>query len=299
MMHAPIRLFCFCLVAVLLVIQHQLSCSKLRAHRSQRREQTEILPLKDASPFPVGAVWSSGHSTWGAEKGTDLGGPSDIFEPGTFYSGGFDFSTIVQKEINEDQEHEVLRTQFNSLSSEAALKPHNIAISPTEIDFREADAMVAFAEENGMRVHGHVLLFQMSIPVWALEYEANNTWDAKQWEEWLENYIRTVVGRYKGRIASWDVLNEINGMFGGGLKTDEMFWYRVFGDNSYIEKSFRWAHEADPEAKLFINESLMELPLGKLRGVLDLANDLRALGVQVDGIGFQGLLLDSFLQSRI
>lgn len=259
---------------------------------AQQGEQP--LALKDAAPFPVGTVWSSGHSAWENMKGTDLGGPSNVFAPGTFNNStpaGWDWSTIIPKVLDEEREHEVLKAEFNSISSEVALKPHNIAVEPDQIDFREADAMVAFAEENNMRVHGHVLLFHMSVPEWALEYEANGTWTAEQWEEWLEKYTKTVIGRYRGRIASWDILNEIGLFFGGGLKTDEMFWWRVIGDD-YIEKAFLWAEQADPNAKLFINDHLMAFFPNKLRDVLDLANDLRSRGVKVDGIGFQGHLLD-------
>ena len=145
-----------------------------------------------------------------------------------------------------------------------------------------------------MRVHGHTLLFGMSIPLWAREYEMNKTWDRSQWSAWLENYIKTVVGRYKGRIASWDVLDEPALMFGGGLKTDDMFWWRVMG-NEYIEKAFLWAAEADPGAKLFINEYMMETFQSKLRDVLNLANDLRSRCFKVDGIGFQGHILEGFM----
>lgn len=111
---------------------------------------------------------------------------------------------------------------------------------------------------------------------------------------WLENYIKTVVGRYKGRIASWDVLNEPALMFGGGLKTEDMFWWRVIGDD-YVEKAFVWAAEADPDAKFFINEYMMETYPSKFRDVLNLANDLRSCGIKVDGIGFQGHILDGFM----
>lgn len=260
--------------------------------------QPPLLPLKDCASFPIGTVWSAGHSPWGDSKGTDLGGPNHVFEPGAFTDDvappGSDWSTIVQKQLNEEMEFEVLRTEFNSITPEVALKPHNIATGPNDIDFAAADTMMAFAQEHGMRVHGHALLFSMSIPPWAREYETNATWDPTQWSAWLENYIKTVVGRYKGRIASWDVLNEPALLFGGGLKTDVMFWWRVMGDD-YIEKAFLWAAEADPDAKLFINENSMEIFPSKLRDVLNLASDLRSRGFKVDGIGFQGHVLDGFM----
>lgn len=247
-------------------------------------------PLKDASPFPVGNVWSAGQPTWGDAKGTDLGGPSDDFSPNAF--GGL--STIVQKDLDLASEYSILTREFNSITPEVALKPHNISITPDSIDFSEADAMMAFAEANGLRVHGHVLLFEKSVPEWALEYEENGTWTEAQWEAWLENYITTVVGRYRGRIAAWDVLNEIGLVFGGGLNTD-YFWWRVIGDD-FIKKAFLWAEAADPDAKFFINDFAIGLFHDKLRDILDVADELRAQGCKVDGIGFQGHVILPMVQ---
>jgi len=291
-MHFVLACCCFLLICAV-------SAAKMEVARRNLSADENVPTLKECAPFPIGNVWSSGLSAWGHEKGTDLGGPNNIFKPETYddiVPLGWDWSTIKSKDLNEEREHAVLEAEFNSISSEVALKPHNIATGPgpNDFDFAEGDAMMAFAEENGMRVHGHTLLFHMSVPQWAREYEKNGTWNSKQWEDWLENYIKTVVGRYKGRIASWDVLNEPALMFSGGIKKEEMFWWRVIGDG-YIEKAFRWAAEADPTAKLFINDNMFETFPSKLRDVLDLANDLRSRGIRVDGIGFQSHVPDGLV----
>ena len=187
------------------------------------------------------------------EPSQQRNGPSDVFDPGTFLEDNSDFSTIVQKRLDEAAEHRVLQTQFNSITPEVALKPHNVAAAgpnDDDLDFTEADVMISFAQAHHLRVHGHVLLFHQSIPQWALEYEKNNTWTGQQWRDWLRYYILTVMGRDKGIIASWDVLNEICHPFGGPYRTDSMFWWRLIGED-YIEKAFQWAEEADPDAKLF------------------------------------------------
>ncbi|MEZ5022280.1 MAG: endo-1,4-beta-xylanase [Chitinophagales bacterium] len=102
----------------------------------------------------------------------------------------------------------------------------------------------------------------------------------------LEDYITKVVSRYRGRIVAWDVVNEAGAPLGGGLNTD-YFWYKTIGPD-FLEKAFRWANAADPEAKLFINEFGMEFLPVKLRDLITIADNLRAQGIRVDGIGFQG-----------
>lgn len=254
-------------------------------------ESNEALPdaatpsgegLKDAADFPIGNIWAAGHPTWGNTKGTDLGGPNNQWTANAFGA----LSTIVQKQLQLPLEDELFVQEFNSITPEVALKPHNISISPDSIDFREADAMVAFAEANNLRIHGHVLVFDKSVPEWALEYEKNDVWTEQQWEDWLEDYITTVVSRYKGKMAAWDVVNEAGAPLGGGLNPD-YFWYKVIGPD-FIEKAFVWANAADPEAKLFINEFGTEFIPVKLRDIINIADDLRSKGIRIDGIGFQG-----------
>jgi len=276
----------FCLSTLLVLIM--LSCNTKSFIEESPESYTPQLieggALKDAAAFPIGNIWSAGHPTWGDSKGTDLGGPNNIWSPDAF---GI-LSTIVQKQLELPLEDELIAEQFNSITPEVALKPHCISVSPDSIDFREADAMMDFAETNQLRVHGHVLLFDKSVPEWALDYEADGTWTESQWESWLEDYITEVVGRYRGRIAAWDVVNEIGLPLGGGLNTD-YFWHKVIGPD-YIEKAFRWAEAADPDVKLFINEFAIGFFPDKLNDIIDIADELRALGCRVDGIGFQGHL---------
>lgn len=235
--------------------------------------------LKDVASFPIGNVWSGGHPTWGSSRGTDLGGPGDSFEWNAFGT----LSTVNLKDLDIAKEHEILNQEFNSITPEMALKMHNISINPDSIDFSEADAMMEFAEANGFRVHGHVLLFDKSVPQWALDYKENNTWTEEQWSTWLENYVDQVVGRYSGRIASWDVLNEI--ATNTGIK-DKYFWNEVAGAD-VVERVFKQVEALDPNALLFVNDNFQEFSAAKNNAVLDFADDLKQKGCKVDGIGYQ------------
>lgn len=235
--------------------------------------------LKDVSPFPIGNVWSGGHPTWGKNRGTDLGGPGDDFSENAYGN----LSTVNHKQLDIAKEHSILLNEFNSITPEMALKMHNISITPDSLDFSEADAMMKFAVENDLRIHGHVLLFDKSVPQWALDYRKENKWTQEQWSSWLEDYVEKVVGRYKGQIASWDVANEV--VESSSIKKD-YFWNIVAGDD-VLERVFKQVESIDPNAKLFLNDNFQEMQPSKNKAVVDLANELRAKGCKIDGIGYQ------------
>jgi endo-1,4-beta-xylanase len=182
----------------------------------------------------------------------------------------------------------VLVAEFNSLTPENALKWSALASAPGVYDFTVADALVDLAEQNEMRVRGHTLVWSRlnGIPDW-LEAEVNLAPEpAVRMQELLEQHIQTVVGRYAGRIDSWDVVNEPLQMFGGTLDTSSLF-YQTLGAG-YVAQAFELAHQADPEARLFLNEVLVEQWTPKAAGLRTLVGDLLAQGVPIHGVGLQG-----------
>lgn len=246
----------------------------------QTRSENDDLGLKDVTDFPIGNVWSGGHEIWGTDIGTDLGGPRDNYTPNAYG----DLSTVHHKNLNIVVENGILAKEFSSITPEMALKMHNICVSPDSIDFREADAMMKFAESKGLRVHGHVFLFDKSVPQWALDYEKNNTWTQEQWRNWITDYVIEVMTRYKGRIASWDIINEIIDN-NGNIKKD-FFWLKVAGED-IVEYTFKLVESIDPQAKLFVNDNFQEMFILKNLGVIRYADNLKAKGCKVDGIGYQ------------
>lgn len=240
--------------------------------------------LKDVADFPVGNVWAGGHPTWGTNIGTDLGGPRDDYSTSAYG----DLSTVNHKQLNVALENSILVKEFSSITPEMALKMHNISVSPDSIDFREADAMMEFAEANNLRVHGHVFLFDKSVPKWALDYEKNNTWTKAEWRAWITKYVTRVTTRYAGRIASWDVVNEIIDNMGKVKK--DFFWLKVAGDD-IVEYTFKLVESIDPQAKLFVNDNFQEMFPTKSKGVVKYANYLKTKGCKVDGVGYQNHII--------
>ena len=182
----------------------------------------------------------------------------------------------------------VLPAEFNSLTPENALKWSHLASAPGQYDFTVADALIDFAEQGGMRVRGHTLVWHRlnGVPSW-VETEVNQAPDpAARLRELLAQHIQTVVGRYAGRIESWDVVNEPLELLGGELDPGS-FFFQTLGPG-YIAEAFELAHVADPQAKLFLNEVMVEGAPQKAAGLVTLVSDLLTQGVPIHGVGLQG-----------
>ncbi|MCB0748778.1 MAG: endo-1,4-beta-xylanase, partial [Ignavibacteriae bacterium] len=136
---------------------------------------------------------------------------------------------------------------------------------------------------NKMFIIGHTLLWHQQTPDWVFEDENGNEASRELLLGRLKEHISTVVGRYKGKINGWDVVNEAI-EDNGEMRTSK--WYKIIGED-YIEKAFEFANEVDPDAELYYNDFNM-WHKGKLKGVSNLVNDLKSKGIKIDGVGLQG-----------
>ena len=177
----------------------------------------------------------------------------------------------------------IIKSQFNTISPENQLKWQSIHPQPDKYDFDGADRYVAFGEKYGMFVIGHTLVWHNQTPAWVFEDGKGNLVDRDTLMGRMRDHIRTVVGRYKGRIKGWDVVNEaVNA--DGTLRQSK--WLKIIGED-YIAKAFQFAHEADPQTELYYNDySLENEP--KRNGAVQLIKKLKADGVPITGVGLQG-----------
>jgi endo-1,4-beta-xylanase len=177
----------------------------------------------------------------------------------------------------------IIEAQFNTISPENALKWQWIQPDPGKYNFELADRYVAFGQRNGMFVVGHCLVWHSQVPRWVFQDAAGNPLTREALLARMREPIFTVVGRYKGRIGGWDVVNE-------ALKDDGTLrdspWLKIIGDD-YIAKAFQFAHEADPQAELYYNDYSLEND-AKRQGALRLIRNLQAAGVSITGVGLQG-----------
>ena len=177
----------------------------------------------------------------------------------------------------------LVKAQFNTISPENVLKWESIHPRPDQYNFGPADQYVEFGQKNGMFIVGHNLVWHSQTPKWVFEDEKGNPVDRATLLARMQNHISTVVGRYKGKIGGWDVVNEALNE-DGTLR--ESPWKKIIGED-YLLKAYQFAHEADPEAELYYNDySLENAP--KRDGAIKLIKKLQAQGVHVAGVGLQG-----------
>jgi endo-1,4-beta-xylanase len=203
--------------------------------------------------------------------------------------------------------------EFDSLTPENELKMAALQPRRGHFDFAAADELVDFARRNDKAVHGHALVWGLSLPLWLVDHGATDKlglrlppialpplprplgqllssattlltgWRRDELLGIMRDHITTVMRHFAGRVGEWDVVNEP--MAEDGTLAQSV-WKRFIGPD-YIDLALRAAHAADPRAKLFINDFAVEGPSRKLDGLLRLVRGLKDRGVPLDGIGLQ------------
>jgi endo-1,4-beta-xylanase len=202
---------------------------------------------------------------------------SDVYSD--FFSIG---AAINQRTIESSKQ--LLTKHFNSITAENDMKPENLQPEENKFTFEKADQFVAFAEEHKMKMRGHTLVWHNQTPDWMFTTPDGSVAKRELLLDRMQTHISTVVGRYKGRIHSWDVVNEV-------IDDSENLFLRksnyldIVGED-FIEKSFRFAHEADPKALLFYNDYNESHPQ-KRDKIYKLVNSLLEKDVPLHGIGMQ------------
>lgn len=180
---------------------------------------------------------------------------------------------------NEPVYRQILAREFNSLTAENVMKFSFVHPERDRYDFTDADTLVTFAEDNNMKVRGHTLVWHQQLPQWLTE----GKFTREQLIQILRDHIDTVVRHYRGKVFAWDVVNEAIGNNNGFRDT---IWLRGIGQE-YIDLAFRWAHEADPKARLFYNDYGGEGLGAKSDAIYNLVRGMLQRGVPIHGVGFQ------------
>ena len=207
-------------------------------------------------------------------------GLKDNFQTDFFIGAALNPGQVMGREMGADS---LLNLHFNSISPENGLKWGPVHPKEGEYNFEFGDAYVALGEKMGAFTIGHTLVWHQQTPAWVFQDEAGEPLNSDALIARMEDHISTVVGRYKGKIDGWDVVNEAFEDDGSWRKTK---WYTILGKD-FIKAAFRKVHESDPETALYYNDYNVWIP-EKRKAILALAKELRAEGIRIDGIGMQG-----------
>ena len=201
------------------------------------------------------------------------------------FSGDFMIGTMVSPEAYVRQEPELVKiivSDFNSLSTDNAFKWDHIHPTSAHWDWVYADEFVKFGQQHNMHLVGHTLVWHSQFPV-GLFSAGDGRVSRDVLLQDLESHISTIVERYRDKIHSWDVVNEAISDDGTWFKSP---WLQIIG-TEYIEQSFRFARNADPNAVLIYNDYNLWHPK-KRKAALNMIDDFKRRGVPIDAVGVQG-----------
>lgn len=199
------------------------------------------------------------------------------------FAGKFLVGAAVSKyTIEKDQE--LLKKHFNSITAENEMKPMHMQPEQGKFDFEVSDKMVQFAEDNGMEVRGHTLVWHNQMPRWFFTDENGDDVTRDELLKRMKDHIDAVVTRYKGRIHAWDVVNEAVEDRGEETYRSSK-WVDIIGED-FIDYAFKYAHEADPDALLFYNDYNESHP-NKREKIYHLVKGMLDRGIPIHGVGLQ------------
>lgn len=194
-----------------------------------------------------------------------------------------------------DKHRELIAHHFNSITAGNKMKPEATQPWPGTFQFADADRMVAFAQEQGMKVRGHTLVWHSQTPQWFFRDASNHLiytketiteQDRQMVIDRLEKHIEAVMQHFGDAVYAWDVVNEAVSDNAGSIYRQDSPWFRILGED-YLKIAFRKAHEVNPEAKLFYNDYYIDSPAKRARTV-EMLKQLLAEGVPIHGVGIQG-----------
>jgi len=219
--------------------------------------------------------------------GQDVPALKDVFKDHFFIGGALNRWIIAGRNAGAIA---IAEKHFSTATAENEMKWQSLNPSPNRYNWEPADNFVAFCEKNRMIAIGHCLVWHSQVPRWLFRDDSGNALKRDALLARMKDHIMTVVGRYKGRVKGWDVVNEaLND--NGTLRNSQ--WLQIIGENAedkkydFIENAFRWAHEADPNAELYYNDYGLETSKDKCDAAVAIVKHLKSKGLRIDGVGIQ------------
>ncbi|WLQ68458.1 endo-1,4-beta-xylanase [Streptomyces glycanivorans] len=188
-------------------------------------------------------------------------------------------TAVAANHLGEAAYASTLDAQFDSVTPENEMKWDAVESSRGSFSFSAADQIVSHAQSRGMKVRGHTLVWHSQLPDWVSGLAATDLRSA------MNNHVTQVMTHYKGKIHSWDVVNEAFQDGSSGARRSSPFQDKL--GNGFIEEAFRTARTVDADAKLCYNDYNTDGRNAKSNAVYDMVKDFRQRGVPIDCVGFQ------------
>jgi endo-1,4-beta-xylanase len=265
---------------------------------SERADFTTLLSGYNAKPtvdFSISVVGLKEFTNYyyrvRAVKGTQISANSNVIDVETIGLGpepttalkdaaSFNVGMIVNSNNLTGQKSDIIIREFDNITAEYEMKMDKMYPSKGTYDFTAVDKIVKYATDNNLNLHGHALIWHNSVPSWVTNFSGTDA----EFETMVKDYITTVVTRYKGKVKSWDVVNEAIDDASGNPLRNSIFKQKM-GDD-YVKKCYQWARDADPDCKLFYNDYNFASSSGKRTAIFKIADDLKKDNL-IDGLGAQ------------
>jgi endo-1,4-beta-xylanase len=234
----------------------------------------KVLALAAAMPAGSSATLFASYLQVAKRTGSAL---RDLAEPAGFLVGG----AVDPAHFADAGYAQAVGREFNLIVPENAMKFAATEPRAHQFNFCAADQIVAYAQANGMKVRGHNLVWQAALPSWLTD----GNYSSEDAAAILQEHINTVMAHYKGQLIDWDVVNEAIA-YTAPYGPQPSYWLTQLGPN-YVDMAFQWAHAADPDAKLFYNDTGGEGLGAKSDAVYNLVKGMVSRGVPIDGVGLQ------------
>jgi endo-1,4-beta-xylanase len=216
---------------------------------------------------------------------TYCAGSGNISQTEQTLRGAYEKYFLIGTALNSNQIEEkdagavaLVPKQFNAITPENIMKSEIIHPGWDKYDFSLADKMIAYGEKHNMKVNGHTLVWHSQLSPFARTINS-----ADSFKTFFTDHINTIASHFKGKIFSWDVVNEA--LNEDGTMRKSIFLDKL-GDN-YVTEAFRLAQQASPNTELYYNDYNNEQPQ-KRAGCIELIKKIQAAGVRIDGVGIQG-----------